>query len=39
MFTLTNIYHEYETSNSIWDFEMLIVLKYLFCLHFSSLHE
>jgi len=26
MFTLTNIYLEYETSNNIWESEMMIVL-------------
>jgi len=27
MFTLTYVDFEYETSNSIWEFEMMIVLK------------
>jgi len=30
---------EYETSISIWKFEMIIVLKRYFCLHFSSLYD
>jgi len=30
---------EYETSISIWDFEMIIVVKWYLCLHFSSLHD
>jgi len=39
MFTLILVDLEYETSVSIWEFEMMIVLKWLFCLHFSSLHD
>jgi len=30
---------ENETSVSIWEFEMMIVLKLYFWLHFSSLHD
>jgi len=37
MFTLTYVDVEYETSNSIWEFEIMFVLKWYFCLHFSSL--
>ena len=39
MFTFTLVDLEYETSVSIWEFEMMIVLTWLFCLHFSSLHD
>jgi len=39
MFTLILVDLEYETSNSILDFEMMIVLKQYVCHHFSSLHE
>jgi len=39
MFTLTLVELEYETSVSIWELEMMIVLKWLFCLHFISLHD
>jgi len=39
MFALTFVDIENETSTSIWDFEMMNVLKYYFCLHFSSLHD
>jgi len=39
MFTLTNVDLGYETSNSISEFELLIELKWYFCLHFSSLHD
>jgi len=39
MFTLTLVELEYETSDSIWEFEMMIVLKGYFCLHFNSLHD
>jgi len=39
MFTLTLVDLEYETSVSIWEFEMMIVLKRYFCFHFSSLHD
>jgi len=39
MFTLTLVELEYETSVSIWEFEMMIVLKWYFCLSFSSLHD
>jgi len=28
MFTLTYVDFEYETSNSIWEFELMIVLKW-----------
>jgi len=38
MFTLILVTLEYETSVSIWEFEMMIALKWYFCLHFSSLH-
>jgi len=36
---LTLVDLEYETSFSVWEFEMLIVLKWHFCFHFCSLHE
>jgi len=39
MFTLTLVDLEYETSVSIWEFRMMIVLELKFCLHFSSLHD
>ena len=39
MFTLTLVDLEYETSVSIWEFEMMIVLKRYFCLHLISLHD
>jgi len=39
MFKLTLVDLEYETSISIWEFEMMNVLKQYFCHHFSSLHE
>jgi len=39
MFTLTLIYLEYESSVSLCEFEMMIVIKWYFCLHFSSLHD
>jgi len=39
MFTLTLVDLEYETSISIWEFEMMIVLKLMFCHLFRSLHE
>jgi len=39
MLTLTYVDIQYETSISIWEFEMMIVLKYYFCLHFSLLHD
>jgi len=39
MFTMTLVDFEYETSVSIWEFEMNIVIKLLFCIHFSSLHD
>jgi len=39
MFTLTFVDLEYETSVSIWEFEMVIVLKWLFCLYFTSQHD
>jgi len=39
MITLTYTDLEYETSISIWEIEMMIVLKWYFCLHFSSLHD
>jgi len=38
MFTLTLVDLEYETSVSIWEFEIMIVQKWLFCLHFSSVN-
>ena len=37
--TLTLVELQYETSVSIWEFEMMIVLNWMFCLHFSSLHD
>jgi len=37
MFTLTLVDLEHETSVSICEFEMMIVLKWSFWLHFSSL--
>jgi len=39
MFTLTLVDFEYETSVSIWECLMMIVLKWYFCLHFSSVHD
>jgi len=39
MFTLTLVDLEYDTSFSIWEFEMMIVLKWYFCLHISWLHD
>jgi len=39
MFTLTYDDLEFESSISIWEFEMLNVLKEYFCLHFFSLHD
>jgi len=36
MFTLTLVDLEYETKVSIWEFEMLIVLKWYICLHFTN---
>jgi len=39
MFTLAYVDLECETSISIWEFELMIVLKWKFCLHFSSLHD
>jgi len=39
MFTLTFIDLEYETSISFSKFELMIVLKWYFCLLFSSLHH
>jgi len=39
MFTLTYVDLEYETSTSIEEFDLLIVLKWYFFLHFSSLHD
>jgi len=39
MFALTLVDLEYETSVSLWEFEMTIVLKWYFCLNFSSLHD
>jgi len=39
MFSLKNVDLEYETSVCIWEFELMIVLKWKFCLHFSSLHD
>jgi len=37
MFTVTLVDLEYETSVSIGEFEMMIVLKWKFSLHFCSL--
>jgi hypothetical protein len=39
MFTFTFVDLEYETSVSIWEFEMIIELKWSFCLHLCSLHD
>ena len=39
MFTLTVVDLEYDTSVSIWEFEMMIVLIWEFCLHFTSIHD
>jgi len=39
MFILTLVDLEYETSVSLWEFEMMIVLKWYLCLHFSSLQK
>jgi len=39
MYTLLLVELEYEISVCIWEFEILIVLKWYFCLHFSSLHD
>ena len=39
MFTATLVDLEYETSVYIFDFEMMILLKWYFCLHFSSLYD
>jgi len=39
MFSLTLVDLEYETSVSIWEFEMIILLKWLFYIHFSSLQD
>jgi len=39
MFTLVLVDLEYETCVSIWEFEMMIVLKWQFCRHFTSLHD
>jgi len=39
MFTLTYGDLEYETSISIWKFEMMIVLKWQIFLHFRSLRD
>jgi len=39
MFTLTLVDLEYETSVSIWEFEMMIVLKWYFCIHLRSLND
>jgi len=36
---LTLVDIEYQTSVSIWEFEMIIVLKWKFCFHYSSLHD
>ena len=38
MFTSTLVDLEYETSVSIWEFEMMTVLKWQFCSHFIFLH-
>jgi len=38
MFTLTLVDLQYETSVSIWEFEMMIVLKWKLWLHFISPH-
>ena len=39
MFTLTFVDLKKETSISIWEFEKMNVLKYYFCLLFSSLRD
>jgi len=39
MFTLKLVDFEYETSVSIWEFEMIIVINSYFCLHFSLIHD
>jgi len=39
MFPLILVEHVNETSVSIWEFEVMMVLKWYFCLHFSSLHD
>ena len=39
MFALTVVDLEYDTSVSIWEFEMMIVLIWQFCLHFTSIHD
>jgi len=39
MFTLTLGDLEYELSVSIWEFELMILLKWYFCFHFTSLHD
>ena len=39
IFTLTFVDLEYETSISISEFQLIIVLKLYFCLHYSSLHN
>ena len=39
MFTLTLVDLEYETSVSLWEFEMMTVLKWYFCPHFISLYD
>jgi len=36
LFTLTLVELEYETSVSIWEYEMMIVVKWYLCLHFGS---
>jgi len=39
MFKLNLLDLEYETSVSVWEFEIMIVLKWYFCLHFTLLHD
>jgi len=39
MFTLTFVDLEYESSVSIWEFEMTIVIKWQYCLQFTSLND
>jgi len=39
MFTLTLVELKYETIVSVWEFEVMIVLKWQFRIHFNSLHD
>jgi len=39
MFTLTLVDREHEISVSIWEFEMMMVINWLFCIHFYLLHD